>query len=292
MNTKNLAISLALVALTGCAAPHAKNPADPFEGFNRGVYQFNDTVDKAIAKPVAQGYNKVMPDLGKTMVTNFFSNLNDVVVTANDLLQFKFIQALSDGMRVLVNSTVGVAGLIDVASMHLEKHNEDFGQTLGYWGVGSGPYLMLPILGPSSFRDGIGDLGDSQISPVSNTYPIRTRNQMYLTRGINRRAELLSAENVMDGAIIDRYSFIRDAYLQRRQSLVCDGKLPHDNYEDDSDSMDEPAASAVPATPATPEKPEVNKPQSSIQPAAAENEMLVTSIEKPAVYKYWASSTN
>jgi phospholipid-binding lipoprotein MlaA len=292
MNTKNLAISLALVALTGCAAPHAKNPADPFEGFNRGVYQFNDTVDKAIAKPVAQGYNKVMPDLGKTMVTNFFSNLNDVVVTANDLLQFKFIQALSDGMRVLVNSTVGVGGLIDVASMHLEKHNEDFGQTLGYWGIGSGPYLMLPILGPSSFRDGIGDLGDSQISPVSNTYPIRTRNQMYLTRGINRRADLLSDENVMDGAIIDRYSFIRDAYLQRRQSLVCDGKLPHDNYEDDSDSIDEPAAPAVPATPATPATPEVSKPQSSIQPPPAENGMPVTSIEKPAVYKYWAASSN
>ncbi len=284
-----LVTTLAFIALTGCAAPHAKNPADPFEGFNRGVYQFNDTVDKAIAKPVAQGYNKVMPELGKTMVTNFFSNLNDVVVTANDVLQFKFIQALSDGMRVLVNSTVGVAGLIDVASMNLEKHNEDFGQTLGYWGVGSGPYLMLPILGPSSVRDGIGDLGDGQVSPVSNTYPIRTRNQMYLTRGISRRADLLSAENVMDGAILDRYSFIRDAYLQRRQSLVCDGKLPHDSYEDESDSLDAPAA---PASPAQPVAPEVSKPHSSVQPEIIKNEMPLTSIEQPTVYKYWAASSN
>jgi phospholipid-binding lipoprotein MlaA len=286
-----LVTTLAVIALTGCAAPHAKNPADPFEGFNRGVYKFNDTVDKAIAKPIAQGYNKVMPDLGKTMVTNFFSNLNDVVVTANDLLQFKFIQALSDGMRVLVNSTVGVAGLIDVASMHLEKHNEDFGQTLGYWGVGSGPYLMLPILGPSSVRDGIGDLGDGQVSPVSNTYPIRTRNQMYLTRGISRRADLLSAENVMDGAILDRYSFIRDAYLQRRQSLVCDGKLPHDSYEDESDSLDAPAVPASPVQPATP-APEVSKPQSSIQPEIIKNEMPVTQVDQPTVYKYWAASSN
>jgi len=284
-----LVTTLAFIALTGCAAPHAKNPADPFEGFNRGVYQFNETVDKAIAKPVAQGYNKVMPELGKTMVTNFFSNLNDVVVTANDVLQFKFIQALSDGMRVLVNSTVGVAGLIDVASMNLEKHNEDFGQTLGYWGVGSGPYLMLPILGPSSVRDGIGDLGDGQVSPVSNTYPIRTRNQMYLTRGISRRADLLSAENVMDGAILDRYSFIRDAYLQRRQSLVCDGKLPHDSYEDESDSLDAPAA---PASPAQPVAPEVSKPHSSVQPEIIKNEMPLTSIEQPTVYKYWVASSN
>lgn len=286
-----LVTTLAIITLTGCATPHAKNPADPFEGFNRGVYKFNDTVDKAIAKPVAQGYNKVMPDLGKTMVTNFFSNLNDVVVTANDLLQFKFIQAFSDGMRVLVNSTVGVAGLIDVASMNLEKHNEDFGQTLSYWGVGSGPYLMLPILGPSTVRDGIGDLGDSQISPVSNTYPISTRNQMYLTRGINRRAELLSAENVMDGAILDRYSFIRDAYLQRRQSLVFDGKPPHDSYEDESDSLDAPAIPASPAQPATP-APEVSKPQSSIQPVITEDKMPLTSIDKPTVYKYWAASSN
>jgi phospholipid-binding lipoprotein MlaA len=249
MNLIRIFIALVAVALTGCASTHAKNPADPFESFNRGVYTFNDTLDKAVAKPVAQGYNKVMPDTGKILVTNFFSNLNDVIVTANDFLQFKFTQGLSDGMRVLVNSTVGVGGLVDVASMHLEKHNEDFGQTLGYWGMTSGPYLMLPILGPSSFRDGIGEIADSQISVLPRTYPVRTRNQLYLTRAVSRRAELLSGENVMDGAIIDRYAFIRDAYTQRRQSLVYDGNPPHDPLEDENlDIEDAPApASSSPA---------------------------------------------
>ncbi len=237
--------ALSAVALTGCAT-HPANPADPFESFNRGVYRFNDTLDKTVAKPVAIGYDKVMPELGKTMVSNFFSNLDDVLVTANDFLQFKFAQGLSDGMRVLVNSTVGVGGLIDVASMNLEKHNEDFGQTLGYWGMGSGPYLMLPILGPSSVRDGIGDLGDSQISVLGRTYPVHVRNKLYLTRAVNRRAQLLSGENVMEGAIIDRYSFIRDAYLQRRVSLVYDGNPPQDASLDDFPA-DEPESSPSPA---------------------------------------------
>lgn len=254
MNLIRILIALAAIALTGCAT-RASNPADPFEPFNRGVYQVNDTLDKAVAKPVAQGYNKVMPELGKTMVSNFFSNLNDVIVTANDFLQFKFTQGFSDGMRVLVNSTVGVAGLIDVASMNLEKHNEDFGQTLGYWGMGSGPYLMLPILGPSSIRDGMGDLGDSQISPLGRMSHVRTRNQLYLTRAVNRRAQLFEGENVMDGAILDRYSFIRDAYLQRRQSLVYDGNPPHDPLEDEIID-DEPATPAEPSSPSpTPDSP-------------------------------------
>ena len=237
--------ALCAAALTGCAT-HPANPADPFESFNRGVYRFNDTLDKTVAKPVAIGYDKVMPELAKTMVTNFFSNLDDVLVTANDLLQFKFAQGLSDGMRVLVNSTVGIGGLIDVASMNLEKHNEDFGQTLGYWGIGSGPYLMLPILGPSSVRDGLGDLGDSQISVLARTYPVHIRNKLYLTRAVNRRAQLLSGENVMEGAIIDRYSFIRDAYLQRRVSLVYDGNPPQDATEDEIPA-DEPDSSQTPA---------------------------------------------
>jgi len=286
MNTLRLVTALTIVTLTGCAAPQTRNPADPLESFNRGVYQFNDTLDKAVIKPVAQGYNKAMPDVAKTLVSNFFSNLNDIAVTANDFLQFKFAQGFSDGMRVLVNSTIGIGGLIDVASMNLEKHNEDFGQTLGYWGVGSGPYLMLPILGPSTLRDGIGELADSQVSPVSRTNHVRTRNQMYLTRGINRRAELLSGENVMEGAIIDRYAFIRDAYLQRRQSLVFDGNPPHDAYEDESASMDSEPTTPAPATP------EVSKPQSSIEPLIMQNEMPLTSAEQPAVYKYWATSSN
>ncbi len=248
MNSIRILIALVAVALTGCASTRPHTAADPFEPFNRGVYTFNDTLDKAIVKPVAQGYNKVMPDTGKSMVINFFSNLDDVIVTANDLLQFKFVQAFSDGMRVLVNSTVGVAGLVDVASMNLEKHNEDFGQTLGYWGVKTGPYLVLPILGPSTIRDGLGDLGDGQVSLISNTKHVRTRNQLYLAKGIKRRAQLLENESLLDGAVLDRYAFIRDAYLQRRESLVYDGNPPEAPLEEDS-TDDKPAAATEASPP-------------------------------------------
>lgn len=237
MNTLRIFLALATATLTGCAATHAKNPADPLESFNRGVYQFNDAVDKAIAKPVAQGYNAVMPVPGKIMVSNFFSNLDDVVITLNDLLQFKFAQAASDGSRFLFNSTFGIFGLLDVTS-RLEKHNEDFGQTLGYWGVGSGPYLMLPLLGPSSVRDGVGLYADSRPSMLRRVNHSRTRNQLYLTTSINRRAQLLDQEKVLDEAALDRYEFIRDAYLLRRQSLVYDGNPPREKYEEEESDFE------------------------------------------------------
>ena len=237
MNAIRILVVLVTVTLTGCASTHAKNPADPLESFNRGVYQFNDAVDKAIAKPVAQGYNAVMPVPGKVMVSNFFSNLEDVVITINDLLQFKFAQAASDGSRFLFNSTFGVFGLLDVTP-RLEKHNEDFGQTLGYWGVGSGPYIMLPLLGPSSVRDGVGLYADSRPSLLRRVNHSRTRNQLYLTTSINRRAQLLDQEKVLDEAALDRYEFIRDAYLLRRQSLVYDGNPPREKYEDEENDFE------------------------------------------------------
>ncbi len=237
MNTIRIFLAFAAITLTGCASIHVKNPADPLESFNRGVYQFNDAVDKAIAKPVAQGYNAVMPVPGKMMVSNFFSNLDDVVITANDLLQFKFAQAASDGARFLFNSTFGVFGLIDVAH-RLEKHNEDFGQTLGYWGVGSGPYIVLPILGPSTLRDGVGLYVDSRPSKLRQMDHMRSRNQLYLTKAINRRAQLLDQEKVLDEAAIDHYEFIRDAYLLRRQSLVYDGNPPREKYEEEENGFE------------------------------------------------------
>jgi phospholipid-binding lipoprotein MlaA len=239
-------IVLTMFALTGCASSH--NPADPLESFNRGVYKFNDTLDRAVAKPVAKGYDKIVPDTAKMMVSNFFSNLNDVIVTVNDLLQLKLKQGFSDGMRVLVNSTLGIGGLVDVASKQLPKHDEDFGQTLGYWGIKSGPYLMLPVLGPSSFRDGIGLYADGLTSPLYRDVPkIRTRNQLYLTEMVNRRQQLLGDEKIMEGAILDRYAFIRDAYLQRRQNLVYDGHPPRPSYDDYDDTDSEPAAEPKPA---------------------------------------------
>lgn len=222
--------------LAGCASPSGgKNPKDPLEGFNRGAYRFNDTMDKAVLKPVAQGYAKVTPKPVQNMVHNFFSNLDDVIVTFNDLLQLKFAQAASDGTRVIVNSTLGVFGLINVAN-RLEKHNEDFGQTMGYWGVSSGPYVVIPFLGPSTVRDGIGLYADTYPGPISNMDDVVLRNRLYITKGIELRASLLDTESVVDDTMLDRYSFIRDAYLMHRQSLVYDGDPPRVKYDEEDDS--------------------------------------------------------
>lgn len=226
----------ASLLLTGCGSINLSaytQEKDPFESFNRGVYKFNDTVDRAVIKPVAQGYNKVVPSPVKTMVSNFFSNLDDVVVTANDILQLKFRQAASDAARVAFNTTFGIFGLINITD-RLEKHNEDFGQTLGYWGVPNGPYLVLPILGPSTIRDGTGLYTDSYFSVISNTKNVPTRNSAWALEGLDMRVGLLEQEKVLDDAIIDRYSFIRDAYLQHRQSLVYDGNPPRQKFDDDN----------------------------------------------------------
>lgn len=237
MQLMRIFLLLASLLLSGCSTVNLSTYAqekDPLEKFNRGVYAFNDTVDRAVIKPVAKGYSAVVPNPVKTMVSNFFSNLDDVVVTANDLLQFKFKQATSDGARVIFNSTFGILGLFNVTEK-LEKHNEDFGQTLGYWGVPSGPYLMLPILGPSSFRDGTGRYVDGYASVIANTQHVPTRNSAWAVQGLDTRAGLLDQEKVLDDAIIDRYSFIRDAYLMHRQSLVYDGNPPRQKFDDDDE---------------------------------------------------------
>ena len=224
-------ILLSSLMLNGCAST-STNPKDPFEGFNRGMYKFNDTLDKAVLKPVARGYSAVMPTPARKMVHNFFSNLDDILVTGNGLLQFKFAQAASDFTRVWVNSTFGIFGLFDVAHK-LEKHNEDFGQTLGHWGVSSGPYLVLPFLGPSSLRDGTGLAVDSYYGVLGNIEHIPTRNSLYVSNKIDQRAELLDTEKILEDTVVDRYSFIRDAYLMRRQSLVYDGDPPREKYDDE-----------------------------------------------------------
>jgi len=233
MSVTRTLLLLASLVLTGCAStsPNA-NPKDPYEGFNRGVYKFNDALDNAILKPVAKGYNAAVPDRGKKMIHNFFSNIDDIFVTANDLLQLKFAQAASDFTRVWVNTIFGVFGLFDVAD-RLEKHNEDFGQTLGYWGVGSGPYLVLPFLGPSSIRDGAGLAVDSYYGVVENLDDVPVRNSLYATNKIDERAQLLEKEEIVEGSMMDRYSFIRDAYLMHRQSLVYDGSPPRIKYDED-----------------------------------------------------------
>lgn len=263
-------INLLLIGLmlSGCASTGHYNPKDPLEPVNRGIYKFNDTLDKALVKPVAKAYNAVLPEPAKNMVTNFFSNLDDVIVTLNDLLQLKFAQAASDGTRFVFNSTFGIFGLINFAD-RLEKHNEDFGQTLGYWGIGSGPYIVLPFLGPSSVRDGVGTYVDSQTSVIGNIDHIPTRNQMYMTKTISVRAGLLKQETVLEeAAAIDRYAFIRDAYLQHRKSLVYDGDPPREKL-DEGDNNDESSdnANIKSAQPATAEPAEPVSPDNMGQPA-------------------------
>jgi phospholipid-binding lipoprotein MlaA len=252
MFPSRLLLLLTVALLCSCSTT---NPQDPLEPLNRSVYKFNDVLDRNVATPLAKGYNAVMPEFGKTAVRNFFSNLDDIVVTANDVLQLKIKQAASDAGRFVVNTTVGFLGLMDVASpAGLEKHHEDFGQTLGYWGVNSGPYLVLPLLGPSSLRDGIGDYADSYLGIWHNVNDVPARNSMEGVSMLKKRADLLDAEALVSDAILDRYSFIRDAYLQRRLSLVYDGNPPRPKYDDDDDE-DEPPASTERADPAPTDAP-------------------------------------
>jgi phospholipid-binding lipoprotein MlaA len=215
----------ALLSVTGGCATTAANPADPLEPFNRAMFGFNENVDKAVLKPVARGYRALTPPLVRTGVTNFFSNLEDLWISANNLMQGKVEWALGDLLRFTFNSSFGLLGVIDIASeMGLEKHNEDFGQTLGRWGVGSGAYLVLPLLGPSTARDGAARVVD-WLSDV----PVR--NSLYATRVVSDRSNLFDATNLLDEAALDKYTFVRDSWLQRRRSLVYDGSPPREPAE-------------------------------------------------------------
>jgi len=224
-------------SLAGCATSGG-NPADPLERVNRVTFAFNDVADKVVLIPVAKGYRAVFPGFMRTGIANFFSNLEDVWISVNDVLQGKFQEGLEDATRVIFNSTFGIAGLFDFASdAGLAKRNEDFGQTLGWWGVDSGPYVVIPFLGPSTFRDGFGLLVDGRADLVYRAVDdVPLRNSLYATRAISNRANLLDASSVVEQAALDRYSFVRDAWLQRRRNLVYDGNPPRER--DDSD--DEP----------------------------------------------------
>ncbi|MES1981151.1 MAG: VacJ family lipoprotein [Pseudomonadota bacterium] len=258
---------LAPLALGGCASPG--NPDDPFERVNRGVYRFNDTLDKAVVKPVAKGYNAVVPAPGRMLINNFFSNLDDVTVTLNDLLQLKVKQGLADSARVVVNTSIGFFGLVDVATaVGLEKHHEDFGQTLGHWGLRSGPYLVLPVLGPSTLRDSIGLYVDSRGGAMRKVSEVETRNQLYSADLLSTRAALLSREKALDDDMIDRYAFIRDAYLQYRNNLVFDGNVPHDEL-DDYDEEDNEGGDDVSALPDEQKSSGAAAPPAAEKPAAS-----------------------
>ena len=229
-------VVLTLCLLAGCAAQQSR-PAgttvnDPWEDFNRKVFSFNDFLDRNILKPTAEFYVEYTPKWFRTGVNNFFTNLFSIFTIVNEIFQLKITEAISDTLRLLVNTTVGLLGFIDVASMiGLEKHKEDFGQTLGYWGVDSGPYLVLPLLGPRTLRDATSDVVDFQYYDPYRPFP---GDSDWAARGFNlvdTRARLLALEEgLIEG---DRYSLIRDAYLQRRRFDIADGEIEEDPFADD-----------------------------------------------------------
>ena len=217
-------VVVALMALNGCATTGTDTePSDPMESFNRDVYDFNKGLDTAILKPVAESYQAITPDFIDRAITNFFDNLGDVRNAVNNALQFKLTAAVEDLGRLAVNSTIGLAGFIDLASgFGMERHDEDFGQTLGYWGMDAGPYLVLPFFGPSTVRDAGGLAVDAIfIDPVTQLGHHDTLEYSLLAvRVIDRRADLLGAQDILSAAAWDEYSFVRDSYMQRRTTLV------------------------------------------------------------------------
>lgn len=227
--------------LCGCVT-NPIDPDDPWEDWNRSVDSFNDTVDKAIMKPIAQGYVWTTPESIDIGVTNFFNNIQDIGVTLNDLLQFKFMQAGMDSCRFLINTTAGIVGVIDVATMlDLEKHIEDFDQTLGVWGIPAGPYLIIPFWGPSSSRGVFGLIGDVLMDPLTYTFFLGGGAVSAATLGAaaldatDSRAALLLSEKVVEETAVDRYDFIKSSYRQRREYLIRDGQVPESEKEFDTD---------------------------------------------------------
>jgi phospholipid-binding lipoprotein MlaA len=239
LNTKLVALSFILFS---CFISAEENPKDPYEGFNRGVYTFNDTIDGAILKPIAMGYNYVTPDVAKKGINNFYNNITDFITAVNSFLQLDFEQGMTDSGRVIVNTTIGMLGFIDVASTNVnnytERNKQDFGTTLARYGWRDSAYLVLPFFGPSTFRDGTGLAVDGLfIDPIGYINNVRLRNALYIGKIINTRAQLLDATNLMDDASIDPYAFQRDSWLQMRKAQI-EGK-EQINYDEYLDSLSE-----------------------------------------------------
>lgn len=252
-------LMFSLLLLMGCAS--VENRQDPFESMNRAIFDFNEALDDNVVEPVARGYRAVVPDPVEMVIGNFFSNINDVVVGVNSLLQLKFDDALASGARILINTTFGMLGAVDIASdisvasdVDISKRNEDFGQTLGHYGVPTGPYLVLPFFGPSSIRDTTGLVFDSfLVDPVSIFYlndvfdgidiGLKARIPAATVRAIDLRAQLLDEERILEEAALDKYEFMRNAYFQNRKSLINDGEAAEIDYgeefEDDYDYEDD-----------------------------------------------------
>lgn len=219
--------AVALASTVGCAtvAGQPPNPVDPLEPLNRSVYRFNDTVDRAVLRPVATAYRNALPLMVRSGVNNFFGNLGEVWNLANNVMQLKLQNSAETFMRLNVNTIFGLGGLLDIASeAGIERHREDFGQTLGRWGVPSGPYVVLPLLGSSTVRDAAALPVDRYGDALTAVHDIPARNSLYGLRLVDERARFLRASQMLDDAALDKYSFTRDAYLQRRRNAVSDGK--------------------------------------------------------------------
>ncbi|HEY2019926.1 VacJ family lipoprotein [Paraburkholderia sp.] len=255
-------VAMAAALLAGCATVETPTKGDPLEGFNRTIFTVNDKIDQYALKPVAKGYVWATPQPVRDSVTNFFSNIGDVYIAANNLLQLRIADGVSDIMRIVINTVFGVGGLFDVATLaKLPKHENDLGLTFGHYGVPPGPYLVLPLFGPSTVRDAVGSIGNYYVNPVSYIDPPGLSWGLYGLNVVNVRANLLGASDVLEGAALDKYSFVRNAYLQRRQYLLSDDRrrpqaLP--NYDEeaplpkyDEDSGAGAGAAAAPAAGAT-----------------------------------------
>ena len=253
--TATLALSVLLPCAHAQSAPanstersSVPNPKDPFESFNRSVTTFNDRVDQALLQPVARTYVKVTPDILQTGVKNFFGNLADVWSTVNNALQLKPQETVESLARVGVNTILGVGGVIDWASkMGIDRHTEDFGQTLGHWGVGSGPYLVLPLLGPSTLRDTVSLTMDFNGNPTHRVKPASARYELMGLNLVSKRAQYLGLGDELNDLALDRYSFLRDVYLQKRLSDVWDGNPPEDTEESGQDPQGDPTQPVSPA---------------------------------------------
>jgi phospholipid-binding lipoprotein MlaA len=267
---RRLALLLAaawLVLLTGCATtgsgtagasakpPSATAKIDPWERWNRKVFAFNDKVDEAVLKPVATTYTKVVPSPVRRGVNNFFGNFSDMWSAVNNLLQGKFANSLQDVVRVGTNTLFGLGGFLDVASeFGADPQREDLGQTLGRWGMAPGPYVVWPILGPSTFRESIALPLDAQISPALAMHHNAAKLATTGMQAVNTRANLLGATGMLNDIALDRYAFVRDAYLQRRRSLVYDGDPPEEKEIEEED-MSAPAPANAASGPGTPNAP-------------------------------------
>ncbi len=231
---------MTVIVLSGCSSVRTPAQGDPFEGFNRTMFTFNDTVDTYALKPLATGYQWVVPQPVRGSVTNFFANIGDIYIAANNIAQLKITDGVSDIMRVVINTVFGLGGLFDVATQaKLPKHTADFGLTMGHYGAPSGPYIVLPLLGPSTVRDAAGLGVDYVGNPLTYVNPDSVSWTLYGVNLLNMRANLLGAGDVLNAAAIDKYSFVRNAYLQRRQMLINGSKtgmrLP--NYDEGGQSL-------------------------------------------------------